>query len=300
MRGVTRNPSGEAAQALAAEGVELVQGDLDDKQSLIEAFQGATAIFSNTDFFAHLFHAMKPGNLPDGRTALEYAYDREVAQGMNIAEAAESPSVLKSLERFVYSSLSHATKWSGGKFKLYHFDSKAETVRLMRERCPEVASRMSTVIVGHYVTNWKTFAKLAPQRQPDGSFLLSRNSPATFKMPHFVAHRDTGPFVKTLVDMPPKKDIFAVSEYMTFPQLMEVWGRVHGVRAAYKEISRAELFEGLPEAIAQEMGEDFEYLHEFGFTGRDPQVLQPDQVSSMPHILRSHPLTTASSELTSQ
>jgi hypothetical protein len=285
---------------LAAEGIEVVQGDLDDKQSLVEAFQGATAIFSNTDFFVHLFHGLDPANLPEGRTALEYAYDREVAQGMNIAEAAESPSVLSTLERFVYSSLCDSSRLSGRKYTLYHFDSKIETLRLTRERCPGVASKMSTLIAGHYVTNWKMFAKLAPQKQPDGSYLLCRDTPSTFQMPHFVAHRDTGPFVKALVDMAPGKEIFAVSQYTTLPEMVEVWGRIHNVKAGYKEISTAELFQGLPEAFAYEMGESFDFLHKFGFTGGDPQVLQPDQVSSMPDITRIYLLTITSSKSTSR
>ena len=193
VRGITRNPSSDAAQALAAEGVEIVQGDLDDKQSLIRAFEGAAVIFSNADFFTHVFHGLSPGSLPAGRNVLEYAYEREVAQGINIAEAAESPSVLKTLESFIFSSLSHASKWSGGKYtSVYHFDSKAEMIRLTRERCPGVAAKMSIMIVVHYATSWKMFSKLAPQKQPDGSFLLSRNTPSTFKMPLIVTHRDIG------------------------------------------------------------------------------------------------------------
>ncbi|KAK1029177.1 hypothetical protein LTR33_017263, partial [Friedmanniomyces endolithicus] len=54
VRGITRNPTGPAAQTLAAQGVEIVKGDLEDKDSLLPAFEGATAIFANTDFFGHL------------------------------------------------------------------------------------------------------------------------------------------------------------------------------------------------------------------------------------------------------
>ncbi len=280
VRGITRNPSGAAAQALASEGVEIVQGDLDDKTSLISAFQGATVIFSNTDFFAHAFYAMSPNaNLLAGKTPNEYACEREVEQGLNVSAAATDSSVLKTLERFVLSSLCDARKLSSGKYKtVYHFDSKTEIVRLTRQRFPGLAARMSIVQLGHYTTNWRKFSKLAPQKQADGSFVISRTEPPDFKMPHVVAERDTGAFVKALVNMPPGKTLLAVSEYMTFPEFAEVWGRVHGVRATYKQISNEELFEGLPVGLMEEMRDDFDFIHEFGFTGGDPNVLEPSQV----------------------
>lgn len=204
---------------------------------------------------------------------------------MNIAAAAADPAVLKTLDRFVMSSLSHAQKWSGGKYKeIYHFDSKAEMIRLTRERHPGVAARMSTLQVGHYVTNWRQLARLAPERQADGSFVMSRPTSASFRMPFIVAQRDTGAFVKALVDMPPGKDLMGVSEWMTFPEWAEAWGRVLGVKVRYQQISKEEMFEGVPGPIAQEIGDSFDYIEEFGFAGGDPDVLDPQQVRSMPPI----------------
>lgn len=211
---------------------------------------------------------------------------------MNIAEAAASPSVVKTLERFVLSSLSDARKWSGGKYKtVYHFDSKYEMIRQTQERFPEVAAKTSTVQIGNYVTNWKAFKNLAPQKQPDGSFIMSRTTPPTFKMPLIVTHKDTGAFVKALIDIPPGKDILAVSEYMTFPDWMEIWGRVLGVKASYKQLSNEEFFEGIPEAFTEELRDGFDYIHEFGFDGGDPDVLHPEQVRPALHVSMRIPLT---------
>ncbi|KAF8847026.1 hypothetical protein BDZ45DRAFT_544960, partial [Acephala macrosclerotiorum] len=58
VRDVTRNPSSEAAQVLAAIGVEIVKANIDDKLSFFPAFEGATVIFSNTGFFVHLPNAL--------------------------------------------------------------------------------------------------------------------------------------------------------------------------------------------------------------------------------------------------
>ncbi|KAF4959767.1 hypothetical protein FSARC_10644 [Fusarium sarcochroum] len=299
VRGITRNLEGEAAKRLESEGVEMVQGDLDDKESLVQAFEGAHVIFSNTDFFTHLQQAMAKPDITKDRTALEYSYDREVAQGINIAEAASAPSVIKTLERFVMSTLSHATKWSGGKYtNVYHFDSKAAMIKATEERFPEVGDRMSTVTIGHYVTAWKLFDRLAPKLQPDGSYLMSRTTPSDFKMPFIVAERDTGAFVKALVELPPNTHIMGVSEEMTLPKWVEIWGRANGVKAAYKEISRDELFEGVPEDFTNEIGDGFDYFHEFGLSGGDPAVLRPGELgieiplTSMEEYIRSEDWST--------
>lgn len=156
------------------------------------------------------------GDLPAGRTPNEQAFDLEVEQGINIAEAAASPAVLETLQRFVLSSLSDARKWSAGKFTtVYHYDSKAEMIRAIRDRFPKLAARMSTLQVGHYVTNWKAFPSMAPQKQPDGSFLTFRPVGPQVKFPFVVTHQDTGAFVKALVDLPPGKDLLGVSQVMT-------------------------------------------------------------------------------------
>ena len=50
LQGMTRNPSSDAAQALAKMGVEVVQGDFDDASSMGRAMKGAWGVFA-TEFF---------------------------------------------------------------------------------------------------------------------------------------------------------------------------------------------------------------------------------------------------------
>ena len=52
LRAITRNPSGQAAQALQARGVQVVGADLLHPASLEAAFEGSHAIFAVTDFFS--------------------------------------------------------------------------------------------------------------------------------------------------------------------------------------------------------------------------------------------------------
>ena len=52
IRGITRNPTGPKALALAAQGVEMVKADLDDEASLVAAFKVSLTSVS------FMFHSM--------------------------------------------------------------------------------------------------------------------------------------------------------------------------------------------------------------------------------------------------
>jgi hypothetical protein len=51
IRGITRNTNSGKAKALSAQGIEMVAADLNDESSLVQAFQGASAIFAVKDFY---------------------------------------------------------------------------------------------------------------------------------------------------------------------------------------------------------------------------------------------------------
>lgn len=280
VRGTTRNPSSEAAQALAATGVEIVKADFDDVQSLVEAFSGATVIYSNTDYFVHLFVAIGNPEIAGGRTPNQYAHDREVEQGINISQTAASPSVLKTLSRFILSDLPDPRKWGNGKYtKILHNESKARIVDATRTQYPELAAKMSTVQIGHYVNNWKTAPALQPKREADGSYTFKRTFSAEYRMPFVVPHKDTGAFVRALVDLPTGTNLLGVSELLTWPEWSKIWGEVLGVEARFKQVSNEEFFQGMPIAFASEFEESFAFIEELGYTGGDPDVVFAEEVS---------------------
>ncbi len=51
VRGLTRNPTSASARAIAADGVQLVRGDLDDRSSVAAALEGVQASYVVTDWF---------------------------------------------------------------------------------------------------------------------------------------------------------------------------------------------------------------------------------------------------------
>src|SRR5262245_25080598 len=106
LRGLTRNPSSPAAQDLARQGVEVVQGDLEDPASLERAARGLYGVYSVQDFWS-------------------VGAKREVLQGKNLAEAAKNAHV----EHFVYSSVGGAERSSG----IDHWESKWEIEKHIRQ-----------------------------------------------------------------------------------------------------------------------------------------------------------------------
>ena len=75
VRAITRNVDGDAARELAAAGAEVVRADLDDVESLRQAFDGAYGAFCVTNFWEHFSGA------------------KEVEQAQNLAEAARAAGV---------------------------------------------------------------------------------------------------------------------------------------------------------------------------------------------------------------
>lgn len=155
----------------------MVDGDLDNYSTLASAFEGAHAIFSVTDFWQPFFDAVNQAKLRPGQSMNEFCYELELQRGKNIADAANK---ITTLERFVCSSLSHAKKWSKGKYTwVYHFDSKAAVVEYIREKHPALAQKMSVLQLGLYATHWKGPKWIAPQKvnHPHSTTLNTKKVP---------------------------------------------------------------------------------------------------------------------------
>lgn len=97
LRAMTRKPSGDAAQAIAKLGVEVVAADLDDAASLERALTGAWGVFAVQNTW-------------------EAGVAREEEQGKRLATIARQRGV----QHFVYTSVGSAHKQTG----IPHFDNK--------------------------------------------------------------------------------------------------------------------------------------------------------------------------------
>lgn len=110
VRVATRNPSSDAAKALAARGVEIVKADMLDPSSLGAFYEGAHGAFVVTNFW----------DPAQG--------EREEEIGAAAVKAARAAGV----KHLVWSTLPDAEKLSGGRLKVKHFTMKAHVDAVVR------------------------------------------------------------------------------------------------------------------------------------------------------------------------
>lgn len=101
MRALVRDPNSQPARQLTEHGADVLQGSLDDPDSLVRAMDGAYGVFSVQPFSAN-----------------------EIQQGVAVIEAAKQQGV----GHFVYSSVASADAESG----IPHFESKIEVEEHLR------------------------------------------------------------------------------------------------------------------------------------------------------------------------
>lgn len=259
----------------------MVQGDLADITSLHRACQGATAIFSVTDFWHPFFDPANQAKLKPGQSINEFAYELELHYGKNIAIAA---AAVPGLERYVYSYLESSKKWSKGKYTwVYHSESKAAVVDYIERDLPQLAAKMSLLHLGDFTSNVKSFGFLAPQKQKDGSFILVRPGDSEGPIPMVVASKDTGIFVRALIQASPGKKLLGYGSLISWKDYLALWTRLQGVRnGGIKAVSVKEMAEliGNVETMGREAAESYAYHEEFEFGGKDPDMLHPKDVSA--------------------
>lgn len=107
VRALVRDPSAEAARALAGAGAELVRGDMGDRSSLDAAAEGVHGVFS----------VQRAAGAP-------HFDDDEVRHGVNVAEAAFAAGV----EHLVYASVGGADRDTG----ISHWNTKWEIEQRIR------------------------------------------------------------------------------------------------------------------------------------------------------------------------
>lgn len=261
VRCLTRSPNSSTAESLRAQGAEIVQAELDDVSSLSRAFQGATAIFVNTDFWAPYGQSLSQGK--DRLESAKIGYDTELRHATNSIEAAAKVPTLK---RFIYSALGPMKKASGGKYShCYHWEGKAAIVDLI-EANTDLAPKSSFIYIGAYSTN----PFLVPQKI-DGEWQLRLPGPGSTHLPVIDTARSTGKFVRALVeDEEPGLKLLAYDEEATAKDVLEAWNKVTGEKARFVQLSYEQMQKdtGLPPEILDGAAFLGEYKYMDGLEGK--------------------------------
>jgi uncharacterized protein YbjT (DUF2867 family) len=155
-RAITRDTNSPKAQELAALGAEVVQGDVDDFESLKRAFAGAHGAFCVTFFWAH------------------FSPEKENAEAASMARAAKESGV----RHAVWSTLEDTRRWVPvsdnrmptlmGKYKVPHFDAKGESDHLFAD----AGVPTTNLLTAFYWDNFISFG-MGPQPGPDGRLAIT-------------------------------------------------------------------------------------------------------------------------------
>lgn len=234
LRAITRNPDSEKARALAAQGAEVVKADLDDPASLEAAFEGAYGAFCVTNFWEH------------------FSGEKETAQGRSLARAAKKAGVKHAIWS-TFEDTRDSIPLSDdrmptlqGKYKVAHFDAKAEADAAFRE----LGVPTTFLYTSGYFENFIYFG-WGPQKTPDGQ--LAMVFPLDdVKMP-MIAVEDIGKCA-----------------YGIFKRGEEYIGRTVGV--AGEHVSGAEMAAAVSEALGRKIGYQAvpaDMYRGFGFPGAD-------------------------------
>ncbi|KAJ6584327.1 hypothetical protein B0H19DRAFT_1216678 [Mycena capillaripes] len=216
-RAITRNPTSEAAQALAARGAQVAKADLMDKASMVEAMRESEAVFGLTNYFEPTIF---PGN-PTG----------EIEQGKNLVDAAKEAGVIF----FVFSGPPSTSRLSGGKYtQARHFDNKEVIEKYLQ------ASGLAnaTIHLGGFLENFWIFKLL--KKTPTGFDI------AVPRFTREVLHnwtwvtRDVGASVLALLktyDDPAKGvsgNVYPViTSCVTYPEVADLAGKALGVPVTF-------------------------------------------------------------------
>ncbi|KAJ5758020.1 uncharacterized protein N7511_006714 [Penicillium nucicola] len=280
VRAVTRNPTSTKAQALAARGAEVVQADLDSPSTLVSAFENAHAIFAVSDFWGLYFNPANQAKAK-GQPLNVWAANHETEQLKAVIAAAVG---VPTLERFVLSSLSNATKWSQGKYThVYHFDSKAKAEVWGKETYPELWKKTSIFQAGFFLSNFVSNPNFQPVMAAHGVAQFVGNLDPDLKLPFIAAEEDTGPIVKALVQEGAGKNVIGHRAWCTLRELSEAFSQASGTGAECVMLHKGQSHVPVPPELSIELDDNWAYCNEFGYEGRDdPTIIHPKDVIGLP------------------
>lgn len=206
LRALTRHPEGHEAQSLARQGVEVVQGDLEDPASIARAAIGVYGMYSVQDFWA-------------------VGAKREVQQGKNVAEAAKKANV----KHFVYSSVGGAERNTG----IPHWESKWEVENIIRDLgLPTTIIRPAAFMETYYIDQVEMGilkGKLADPIRGDKPYQT-------------IATDDIGAFVALAFERPTEfigKELEIAGSELTNLEAAKVFSRVLGKTVKFQKLPLA-------------------------------------------------------------
>jgi uncharacterized protein YbjT (DUF2867 family) len=250
VRGLTRNPQKPEAQALTEQGVEVVQGDMEDRSDMDRVLDGAYGVFSVQNF-------------------LETGYDGEVQQGKTVADAAKAAGV----EHFVYSSVGSAHRQTG----IRHFESKWE----VEEHVRQIGLPYTILRPVFFMQNWERMREMIL----GGTLTQPLDPDKPFQQ---VAVEDVGAFAAITFERPDEwigREVDLAGDEQTMPEIAETFGRVAGKEIGYYQVP----WDQFEEQMGEEFARQYRWFNDVGYEA-DIAALRQEypELTTFELYLRSH------------
>jgi uncharacterized protein YbjT (DUF2867 family) len=227
VRALVRDPDGLAAKRLAAQGADVVRGDLNDERSLRAAMHRVHGVFS-----------VLP--LPERQAD-------ELRQGVSVADAADQAGVA----HLVYSSVGGADRNTG----IGEFECKASI-----ERHIDALGVPATVLRPVFFMN-NLLGFITGDDTPERTLTLALDPAMPMQM---ISSDDIGFFAAEAFDKPDEfvgARLEIASEALTGPQFADVIGRVTGTPTRFVEQS----IEEVGELYGQDGARMFQWFKDGGY-----------------------------------
>ncbi|MFD2247659.1 NmrA/HSCARG family protein [Pontibacter ruber] len=246
VRAVTRNPDLDKARELARLGADVVTADIDDKESMRRALEGAYGAYFVTFFWAH------------------FSPEKELAEAQSMAGAAKEAG----LTHVIWSTLEDTRKWVPlddnrmptlqGKYKVPHFDAKGEADHFFTDMgVPTTFLRAS-----FYWDNFIYFG-MGPKKGPDGKLYLTL--PMGDKKMAGIASEDIGKCAYGILKKGEEligKTVGVAGEQLTGQEMAEKFSKALGQEVLYNSIS-PETFRSFGFPGADDLGNMFQFYRDF-------------------------------------
>lgn len=218
VRAFARDENKPAAIELKKRGAEFITGNLDDRDALVDAMQGAYGVFGVQNFWEH-------------------GYDKEISQGINTADAVK----LSGIKHFVYSSVASSDENTG----LAHFESKWKIEKYIHK----LDIPYTIIRPVFFMDNLSgVFAQDTNNEKLEFSFIIPKN-----RKLQMIAVDDIGAIAAIIFNNPDKyigKTLTLAGDDVTPEEIITAYSSITNKDAVFNEIPMEQLRSGNKENAA--------------------------------------------------
>jgi len=246
VRALTRDVHSDKAKELAKLGAEVVSADVDDMESLRQAFKGAYGVYCVTFFWAH------------------FSPEKEIAQATAMAHAAKDTAV----KHAIWSTFEDTRKWVPlkdnrmptlmGKYKVAQFDAKSEANHVFTD----LGVPTTFLLTSFYWENLIYFG-LGPKKGPDGKLAIT--FPMGDKKLPGIASEDIGKCAYGIFKRGQEfigKTVGVAGEHLTGTQMASALTKALGREVRFNEVS-PDVYRSFGFPGAEDMGNMFQFKRDF-------------------------------------